>query len=137
MNKYKTIYLLLWATTLLWAGFQELGLLPQAFIPASPAAKYICDMIAAATAIIGTYAACKLFVIKKVRQELETDDRTAALAAFQRWNGVRLTILAAAILPSAFIYYAQCFSQTALFCMLIALTGSLFCWPYSPKDFRK
>lgn len=130
MKKYQILFILLWAVVLLWIILQEADLLPQAFLPNSPVARYTCDLLSAATAIIGTYLACKLFAFEKIKKQLADEEEDNAHEAQKKWNGMRLLILAIAILPSAFIYYAQAFSQTALFCMLIALTGSLFCWPY-------
>ena len=134
MRKYKIIYILIWAVVLLCVLFQEIDLLPQAFLPQSPVAVYVADLISVATAVIGIYFACRLFSFKKVKEELNSEDRETALAAQKRWNGRRLLILAVAVFPSAFLYYAMSFRETSLYCMLIALTGSLFCWPYSDNS---
>ena len=131
MRKYKILFIVIWAVVLLWIVLQETGFMQQAFLPQSPYAVYAADFISAATAIIGIYFACRLFSLKRVKEELNVEDRIAAHAALKKWNGLRMVILAVAILPSAFLYYAMCFRDTSLYCMLIALTGSLFCWPYS------
>lgn len=131
MRKHQIIFILIWAVVLLWILLQETDLLPQVFLPQSPYAVYVADFISAATAIIGIYIACRLFSMKRVKDEINSSDKDLSLVARRKWNGIRLAILAVAILPSAFLYYAMCFRDTSLYCMLIALTGSLFCWPYS------
>ncbi|MBR1712321.1 MAG: hypothetical protein IJ722_02810 [Alloprevotella sp.] len=129
MRRLQVIFVLIWAVTALWVALQEAGTLPQGFLPATPVAAYVQQLLCIATAVGGSFLACRLFVVRRVRAELSAPDAGSAAAALRKWSGVRLALNALAILPSAFLYYAAGFSQPSLYCLLIALTASLLCWP--------
>ena len=129
MRRHQAIFVLIWATTALWAALQEAGTLPQGFLSAAPVAAYVQHLFCILTAVGGSFLACRLFVVRRVRAELSDRDGRAAASALRKWSGVRLALNALAILPSAFLYYAAGFSQTCLYCLLIALAASLLCWP--------
>ena len=129
MNHLRVLFFLLWCVTLLWVSLQELGVLPSAFLPATAEDRYVQDILCVVTAVGASYAACRLFVWKRIRASMENDDLHTRQIAHRRWGGVRLALLAVAILPSAFLHYASAYSQTSLYCLFIALTASILCWP--------
>ncbi|MBQ9569519.1 MAG: hypothetical protein IJR24_05495 [Alloprevotella sp.] len=95
----------------------------------SAGGEYAANLFCFITAVGGTYLACRLFAFQRVKAELYAAGARSTLPAHRRWNNRRLVILAIAIFPSLFLYYAGSFSQTALYSALLALAGSLLCWP--------
>lgn len=132
MKQQQLIFVSIWLIVALWVLLEEFSLLPQGFIGLSAEGEYLCNLLCFLTAVGGTYLACRLFAFKRVKKELFPTEGTPDLEAHRRWNNRRLAIVAAAILPSTFLYYAATYSQTALYCALLALAGSLLCWPQMP-----
>lgn len=129
MKLQKMVFMGLWLLVALWALLQETDVLRHGFLQLGAEGEYVANLLCFVTAVGGTYFACRLFAFRCVRRELFPDDGGVDFAAYRRWNNRRLMLLAVAILPSAFLYYAGSFSQTALYCALLALAGSLLCWP--------
>ena len=46
-----------------------------------------------------------------------------------QWNMLRTGILACCIFINLIVYYGLMSGTSALFCLLISLTGFVFCWP--------
>lgn len=129
MKPLQTAFVALWAAVVLFALLCEINLLPTAYIVDTPVAVYATSLLCIVTAVAGSFFACRLLVTKRAAAEINVPDEAQAAAAWKKWNARRLMLNAVAIVPSAFIYYAQSFSQTSLYCLLIALTASLLCWP--------
>ena len=129
MKHQRIAFIAIWLTAFLWISLQELSLLPQGFLPMSAGGEYAANLFCFITAVGGTYLACRLFAFQRVKAELYAAGARSTLPAHRRWNNRRLVILAIAIFPSLFLYYAGSFSPTALYSALLALAGSLLCWP--------
>lgn len=134
MKIQQIVFILIWLVVICWVVLCELNVLPQGYLFGSADAEYISNMFCILTAVGGTYLACRLFVFKRAKAELYDEEGNIVPEAYRRWNNRRLLLLALAIFPSAFCHYAGPLSQTPLFCMLLALTGSLLCWPSSLKN---
>ena len=57
MTKSRLSYFALWLLTGLWILLQETGALPQHFLPRSPMADYVANLLCFGTAVGGTYLA--------------------------------------------------------------------------------
>ena len=129
MKQQQTYFILIWLAVIVWIFLCELDVLPQGYLFGSADAEYISNIFCILTAVGGTYFACKLCAFKRAKSELYDTEGNPVPEAHRRWNNRRLALLALAILPSAFCYYAGPLSQTPLYCTLLALAGSLLCWP--------
>lgn len=120
----KIRYYLLWLVVALWVLLQELDVLPSFFLPRSAQVNYFVTLFCILTAIGGAWLAYRLTSLKKVKAQIKSSPSQA-----NKWMRIRFALIALAVLPSAFFYYAGGYGESTLYCMLIALVMSLLCFP--------
>lgn len=110
-------------------SLSELEWLPVAYVEPSATTIYVAQLLSVAMAVGGCYAALRMFAFPRVKARIVGLDREEALRAYAGYALLRSAIIAVAICGNAVIYYAVAYDGAALYCLLISLTASLFCWP--------
>ena len=102
----KRLLLLLWAETLIVCSLFWFEVLPTGFIPTTPQAQYLVDLLCFALTFGGGYA-------------------TLRFMALQPW---RVAIMEVIIMTDVIGYFGCPADQTPMYCLLSALALSIFCW---------
>lgn len=120
----RTLYLFFWSIVIIYVLLSEIELLPTAYIAPDAQTLYGLNMLCIVLCLAGTWGCLRMFAIDKVKKNIEDSPQNIIT-----WNIVRTSILGICILINAIIYYATLSDTTPLYCMLITLTGFVFCWP--------
>lgn len=126
-------YVFFWLIPAFLLGAGEFDLLPVGLLADDVRAVYYFETLSIILTAICVPLALKLFslVLKKKIDQLTI---TTALQRYMQWSIVRLGLLEFSVILSILCYYLA-LSSTGNLCMLIGLTGSLFCLP-SEKRLR-
>lgn len=114
--------------TALFALAFESGILTAGFLSLNAEQDYVIHLLCIFFGIGGTFGCLKLFRLKKVRAQLTQEDNLSAALSLQKWNIVRTLCMAVNIAVPLVVYYGT-LGTSPLYCLLIALTGHIFCWP--------
>jgi len=129
IGKCKCVQAAVWLVAAGVVLLSEAELLPVAYVRPSAQVAYALHLCSVALALGGSYAALRLFAFPRVKARMALPDEEKALRAYGRCALLRSALMAAAIWSNAAVYYAANYDTTALYCLLISLTASLFCWP--------
>ena len=120
----RTIYLSVWCAIAIFALLCECNILPIGYVKANAQTAYALNMLCIVLTLACTWGSLRLFAFKGIRSKLNKHPQH-----LQQWNMLRTSILPLAILVNLITYYGVVNSRSALFCLLITLTGFVFCWP--------
>ena len=120
----RAIYIGVWAATIVIAILYECHFLTEGYIKADAETEYALNMLCVLFTLGGTWGSLKLFATKHVRTALHNQP-----SKLPQWNMSRTGILACCIFINLIVYYGLMSGTSALFCLLISLTGFVFCWP--------
>lgn len=125
----KILFVLMLSAAACFTILSETGLLPTDYAAADGTALYRLELLSVLSCLGGTYLALRLFAFGFVKRQLNQNNRDRAAAAQCNWNTIRTLILAVAVWTNLILYYASSYTTTPKYCLLIALTACVFCWP--------
>ena len=109
----------------------ELDVIPNGWVvPQSPEELRLNIAVIVLT-IVGIPLAIRLFTLNTTKG-LRRMNNDEALASYHIWSVVRLGILCVAAVSGVVVYYLAT-SVSAVFCALIALAVTIYCWPSETK----
>lgn len=109
----------------------ETAVLTPAFLPQDSTTQYIVGLASVVLTFGGCYLALKLFAFSSIKRQLEDED--TAVRAFDKWQNVRMAIIAVMILGDITLYYGSLVSDSPKYCCVIAALAIVFCWPNLPQ----
>lgn len=130
MHKYLYIAVIMLAVLLVLLF--ETDILMPGFLPGDNTTQYLVGLASVALTFGGCYLALKLFAFGCIKRQLE--DEKTALSAFNKWQSVRMAIIAIMILGDITLYYGSLASDSPKYCCVIAALAVVFCWPNPPKS---
>ena len=125
----RTLYICLSICAALLALCFEENFLPTSFYDTTPESDYLLSVISLAVTFGGVFGALRLFKFEKVQKELNAIETDIAFAAYRKWNTLRIILIFIPIYYNLIVYYGVGYNTSAMYCMLIAIIGALFCWP--------
>lgn len=123
----RTLYFSIWILVVLFTSLSEAAILPTGYIEVTPKLEYFCHIFCIVFTLSETFTALRLMNFKIVKLQLKK-----APASIERFNLIRILLLASAIFFNLIIYYALASSATPGFCLLLTLVGFVFCYPLYP-----
>lgn len=130
--KHQIIFVTIIAIAAAIALSAETGLIPAGMLTPQADEAYVLSIISVALTLCGVYAMLRLMAVSKVEHEILHSPQ----AAYLKWSGVRMGILAVVLCGNTIIYYTTAFNKSAGWCALIALAASFFAWP-SAKELEQ
>lgn len=121
----RILYLAVWLMTALYAALCETDTLPTAYFQGDAQTTYLLHMLCVVFTLGCSWFGLRFFVLKGIRSKLQANPQQA----LQRMNLLRIGLVSTPIMIDLVTYYALLNSTTPLFCLLIALTALVFCWP--------
>ncbi len=126
------IYIGVWAVVVALAVADIAGLLPEGAFSPTAEERYAADVLCVALTLGASWAALRLFAVKRVRESVGREP-----ASLPRWNVLRTALLALPILLNLVLAlsltagggYGALGGNTQVYCLLVALIAFLFCWP--------
>lgn len=116
----RLVYVLIWCLACVVAALSELDVIPVAYVHQTPAEQYAFQLIGLVLAV-GCMYVC-------LRWERFSFIRLRMAASYYRWELLRVIVIALPVLFNLWAYYATLNTQL-VFCFLISLVASIFCWP--------
>lgn len=132
MKRLQIVYICIALLIGTYVLLSETGVLPTNCIAATPETDYWMSITSIFTAFGGTFLALRLLAFDAVKKSVEQRDRNKAQRAWLKWNKLRLGIISLAMITNVGLYYTTDQNTTAMYCMLVAFIGFLFCWPSEP-----
>lgn len=120
----RLIYIGVWVAVGLLMLLSEVDVLPTGYVRADAQTTYALHVLCIVLTLGCTWGALRLLATPAVRRNIKSRPER-----LPHWNLLRTGLLAFAIVVNVIVYYALLGSTTPLFCLLIALTGFVFCWP--------
>lgn len=120
----RVIYLTVWLLVAVFAALSETGIIATGYLVGDAETSYALHMLCVVLTLGGTWVGLRVFALKSVRRCLSQKPQSIPYL-----NLLRIAILALPIFTNLIVYYALLSGTTPLFCLLIALTGFVFCWP--------
>lgn len=126
------IYIGVWALVAVLAVCDIAGLLPDGAFSPTAEERYAADVLCIALTLGCSWAALRLFAVKRVRESVGRNASTLT-----GWNIARTALLAVPILLNLVLAlsmasgggYGALGGNTQVYCLLVALIAFLFCWP--------
>ncbi len=112
-----------------WIILSEAGILPTDYITTDPQTDYTLNVASIFTAFGGTFFALRLFAFKRIKESVEQTDDNPAFKCYTKWAALRIALIGVAVATNVVLYYASSHTESAKYCLIIALIGTLFCWP--------
>jgi archaellum biogenesis protein FlaJ (TadC family) len=125
----RTLYVSLCISLGILAILFEEHILPTGFIPSTPGANYVINLISLIVTLGSVFFAMQLFKKEKQDKTLIEGDAEAKRIAHLKWNGRRIGIIFSAAFTNLIIYYGGTYNESAMYSLIITLIGALICWP--------
>lgn len=117
-------------TAAVFIALSECGIIPTDYISKSQKMLlYQLELLSVISTLGGTYLALRLFSFRRIKQQ--------DFSAQKKWMSVRTAIIGCPVWINAVLYYASSYSTTPKYCLLVALTACVFCWPSSVGNEHK
>ena len=123
--------LLVWLIVAVAVVLGELDVIPNGVVQPHSAEEFKLNTVAIVLTIIGVPAAIRLFTLNTTKG-LRRMNNDEALKSYHVWSIVRLGILCLAAVFSVAVYYLAT-SVSGIFCALVALCVTIYCWPSCEK----
>ncbi len=127
----RTLYISCVLAVAVLALLFEEGVLPVGFLPTDATMQYVFALLCVAMTFGNVFVALRLFKSKKVVEQLNSTETSAAFAAYRKWNTMRILLIFLPAMWNLIVYYGLDFNSSAMYCFLIVAIGALFCWPTS------
>ena len=131
LNVLKIELFVVWIIIAGVAVLGECGIIPNGYILPHSTKEFELNVIAISMTVIGVPLALQLFKLNTTKG-LRRMNNDEALRAYHVWSIVRMSILCFAASFCMFVYYYAS-SVSCVFCTLIILAVSLYCWPSRDK----
>ena len=125
----RTLYITLTMFAALFALLSEELILPTNYILDTPETTYTLSLVSVSFTFCCLFLALRLFKFKKVKKDLERAETEQEFAAYRKWNAIRIALAFTPVFINLFIYYGVNYDSSAMYCLLISIIGTLFCWP--------
>lgn len=125
----RTLYITLTIFAALFALLSEELILPTNYILDTPETTYTLSLVSVSFTFCCLFLALRLFKFKKVKKDLERAETEQEFAAYRKWNAIRIALAFTPVFINLFIYYSVNYDSSAMYCLLISIIGTLFCWP--------
>jgi hypothetical protein len=125
----RTLYITLTIFAALFALLSEELILPTNYILDTPETTYALSLVSVSFTFCCLFLALRLFKLKKVKKDLERAETEQEFAAYRKWNAIRIALAFTPVFINLFIYYGVNYDSSAMYCLLISIIGTLFCWP--------
>ncbi|MBO5703102.1 MAG: hypothetical protein J6R91_00795 [Bacteroidaceae bacterium] len=125
----RTLYITLTIFAALFALLSEELILPTNYILDTPETTYTLSLVSVSFTFCCLFLALRLFKFKKVKKDLERAETEQEFAAYRKWNAIRIALAFTPVFINLFIYYGVNYDSSAMYCLLISIIGTLFCWP--------
>ena len=127
LKRLKIEFVAVWCLVLLLVVCYEAGIFTEGLFVGDARMDYILTTIGILLTIVMIPLSLRLFNLNLVKRitKLSTFE---ALKSYRRWSEVRLALLLVAALLNMSIYYLT-LNTTGLFCSLMALLATFFCFP--------
>lgn len=125
----RTLYITLTIFAALFALLSEELILPTNYILGTPETTYALSLVSVSFTFCCLFLALRLFKFKKVKKDLERAETEQEFAAYRKWNAIRIALAFTPVFINLFIYYGVNYDSSAMYCLLISIIGTLFCWP--------
>lgn len=125
----RILYYIMGGIAILFAILCELDIVPPAYLHADSAEEhYRLDITCILITLLNTYTALRLPASTRAKKQLAADKRKYALIQCKS-----AILMAVAVYINLAVYYGT-LRSTALYCLLIALIGFVFCYPKQLPD---
>lgn len=131
INALKIELVAVWLLVVAAVVLGELDVIPNGQVLPHSADELKLNTIAIVLTLVGIPAAIRLFTLNTTRG-LRRMNNDEALKSYHVWSVVRIGILCIVAVFSVVVYYLAT-SVSGLFCALIALCATVYCWPSSGK----
>lgn len=126
------IYIGVWALVAALAVCDIAGLLPEGEFSPTAEERYAADVLCIALTLGSSWAALRLFAVKRVRESVGQN-----ATSLVGWNILRTALLAVPIFLNLVLAlsmaggggYGALGGNTQVYCLLVELIAFLFCWP--------
>jgi len=109
----------------------ELDVIPNGWVAPKSSEEFKLNIAVIVLTIVGIPLAIRLFTLNTTRG-LRRMNNDEALVSYHIWSVVRLGILCITAVSGVVVYYLAT-SVSAVFCALIALAVTVYCWPSEAK----
>lgn len=131
LNVLKVELFVVWIIVAGVAVLGEFGIIPNGYIPPHSTKEFELNVIAVSLTVIGVPLALQLFKLNTTKG-LRRMNNDEALRSYHVWSIVRMGILCFAASFCMFVYYYAS-SVSCVFCTLVILAVSVYCWPSRDK----
>ena len=127
----KILFITFLSTAITFALLNETGVILMSSVNTNKnnTIDYYLNLISIVLTLSSTFISLRLLVFKKIKEYILNDNETEALKKYCLWTTIRVCMIFSSIAYNLWYYYAGNYSQTALYCLFISLTGCVFCWP--------
>lgn len=131
MKTLKVEFFATWLVAAVMAVLGETDVIPNGLVGPNTTGEFKINTAVIMLTVVGVPLALKLFSLNTTKA-LRRMDNDEALSSYHVWSVVRMAILALDIALGLAAYYVT-LNVTGLFCALVALATTLYCWPSSDK----
>lgn len=131
LNALKVEMALVWLMALLTVVLGELDVIPNGMVAPQSSDEVSLNIAAIVLTLVGIPLAIRLFSLNTTKG-LRRMDNEEALHSYHVWSGVRMGILGLDAIFGMVVYYLAT-SVSGLFCALVALGVTIYCWPSGAK----
>ena len=123
--------MVVWLMLVVAVVLGELDVIPNGVVPPHSTEEFKLNTAVIVLTIIGVPVAIRLFTLNTTKG-LRRMNNEEALKSYHVWSAVRLGILALAAASGIVVYYLA-MSISGVFCALVALCATVYCWPSKEK----
>lgn len=120
-----------WLIAVVTVVLGELNVIPNGLVAPATQEEFLLNLIAIVLTVAGIPLAVRLFTLNTTRG-LRRMNNDEALVSYHVWSGLRMSILCLVAVFCLTVYYVAT-SVSALFCALITLCITIYCWPKKEK----
>ncbi len=131
LKALKVELLIVWLIVAAVVALGEIEVIPNGMVIPNSEMEFKWNTVVILLTVVGIPAALRLFVLNTTKG-LRRMNNEEALNAYHVWSAVRMGILCVTAVLGVVAYYVT-MNVTGVFCTLVALLTTLYCWPTCEK----
>ena len=131
LNALKIEMAVQWLIVVATVVLGELDVIPNGLVVPQSSTEVSLNVAVVALTLVGVPLALRLFTLNTTKG-LRRMNNDEALRSYHVWSALRMTILGLTAVSGIVVYYLA-FSISGLFCALVALCMTIYCWPSCEK----
>lgn len=131
LKALKVELLIVWLIVAAVVALGEIEVIPNGMVIPNSEMEFKWNTVVILLTVVGIPAALRLFVLNTTKG-LRRMNNEEALNAYHVWSAVRMGILCVTAVLGVVAYYVT-MNVTGVFCVLVALLTTLYCWPTCEK----